>query len=28
MAYNIGGNDQNAVLLVDTLIKLSQKLAI
>jgi hypothetical protein len=26
MAYNIGGNDQNAVLLVDTLIKLSQKL--
>ena len=27
MAYNIGGNDQNAVLLVDTLIQLGRKLA-
>jgi hypothetical protein len=27
MLYNIGGNDQNAVLLVDTLIQLGRKLA-
>ena len=27
MAYNIGGNDQNAVVLVDTLIQLGRKLA-
>ena len=27
IAYNIGGNDQNAVVLVDTLIQLGRKLA-
>ena len=27
MAYNIGGNDQNAVVLVDTLIQLGRQLA-